>query len=155
MYREPVEVLMSRMGAQRLGMEGMEDEVTHVVEKSAKAAELRTGLDKKASKLALILSRLCKKAIRASQMYPYQGMMVEYTQVPEAVSERIMPHFGIAVTEAEVALMMGVASTYSKVAKYASKTDDKQEELKLDRYNDDSDAKHELADPVVIKAADA
>jgi hypothetical protein len=120
LYRDPVEVLMSRLGAQRVGMEGLEDAIEAKLEKKRQDKERkndnsppRTTSEKRVAKL---LADLCKKAL-AAQERTGMGKLIEYTQLPEVVYKHILPeHFGIPVSEQDLAQMQLATSKYSKVS---------------------------------------
>ncbi|CAM9681193.1 unnamed protein product, partial [Phaeothamnion confervicola] len=113
LFRDPVEVMMSRLGAQRIGMEGMQDDVegqlTH-------ARNSRTKPGAREKSVATTLFSLSAKAIEASARSPGMGMMVEYVHLPNVLADVVLPsHFHVTLTEAERAALMAPAAKYSKV----------------------------------------
>ncbi|CAM9608365.1 unnamed protein product [Ectocarpus sp. 12 AP-2014] len=151
-FREPIEVMMSRLGAQRIGMEGMEKEVAARVERGMKTSKIpskpKLGKPPKETSAAQLLSGLCKKAIHAFEENPGKGMMVEYPHLPHGIVSTVLPdHYGVTVSEAERERMMSTTQMYSKVASFAkgSTTDSK--------FTEDTDTKHEAASVAVQEAA--
>lgn len=152
-FREPVEVMMSRLGAQRIGMEGMEKEVAARVEKGMAApnAGLHNKLKGKQGReanTAQQLSGLCKKAINAFEAHPETGMMVEYPNLPDGIVETVLPqHFQVEVSSADYEQMMTTTQKYSKVASFQKK--DKPEA----KFVQDTGTKHDAASVAVTEAA--
>ncbi|CAN0247963.1 unnamed protein product, partial [Discosporangium mesarthrocarpum] len=150
LFREPIEVLMSRLGAQRIGMEGMEEEVAAKVEKGMKAGPTKRGggRPKREVEMARQLSILCKKAITAYENHPGMGMMVEYPHLPQAVLDTVLPdHFGVNVSKEEYEAMMKTTNMYSKVANY------KKGEVGGE-FHTDVEAKQDAANQLVHDMAD-
>ncbi|CAN0198873.1 unnamed protein product, partial [Ectocarpus sp. 8 AP-2014] len=122
-FREPIEVMMSRLGAQRIGMEGMEKEVAARVERGMKPSKIplkpKLGKPPKETSAAQLLAGLCKKAIHAFEANPGKGMMVEYPHLPNGIVSTVLPdHYGVTVSEAERERMMSTTQMYSKVASF-------------------------------------
>ncbi|CAM9096981.1 unnamed protein product [Pylaiella littoralis] len=150
-FREPVEVMMSRLGAQRIGMEGLEKEVAARVEKGMKpnlAAKQKPGKVAKETTTANQLAGLCKKAIKAFEANPGKGMMVEYTHLPDGIVTTVLPeHYEVEVSPAEKDRMMDTTRRYSKVASFAKgdTTDSK--------FTEDTSTKHDAASVAVQEIA--
>eukprot|EP00752_Nemacystus_decipiens_P004236 g3869.t1 len=151
-FREPIEVMMPRLGAQRIGMEGMEKEVAARVEKGMKpgkaAAAKGGGRAAKETTTAQQLSGLCKKAINAFEANPGKGMMVEYPHLPDGIVTTVLPeHFKVDVPDADRERMMATTRMYSKVASFAKG------DTKDSKFTEDTSTKHDAASVAVQEAA--
>ncbi|CAM9674518.1 unnamed protein product [Scytosiphon promiscuus] len=149
-FREPVEVMMSRLGAQRIGMEGMEKEVAARVEKGMKPVKStpKKGVKAKEATTAEQLSGLCKKAINAFEANPGKGMMVEYPHLPDGIVTTVLPmHYKVTVSSMDRQRMMDTTKMYSKVASFGkgSTTESK--------FTEDTGTKHDAASVAVQEAA--
>ncbi|CAM9427536.1 unnamed protein product [Ascophyllum nodosum] len=147
-FREPVEVMMSRLGAQRIGMAGMEKEVEARVVKgmAAGASRGKQKLTKEAT-TAQQLANLCRKAIQAYEARPDNAMMVEYPHIPEAIFETVLPqHFRVDVPPQDHERMMNTTRVYSKVASFAKGSPDS-------KFTNDVATKHDTASVAVTEAA--
>lgn len=153
LFRDPVEVLMSRLGAQRVGMDGQKDEVEERLENLRRGREGEAERRKKAANgnkergLAKQLANLCKVAIDASEAYPGNGVMVDYLQLPDSLIDFVFPHhFGLNISEEEKNILVGASTQYSKavieVAERSKHEDDKV-------FVEDSEAKHNAANEIV------
>ena len=162
LFRDPVEIMVSRMGGQRVGMEGVGDPVAERFEK-------RTEKEKSVGKsfrqispedrLAQTLAGLCDRAIRARRDSPDTGMVLDYSHMPDAMLSTIVPHFGISPSAPEVEIMLGAESKYSKaptieVVRGAHPVDNDQAEGAGAGFTDDTETKSELATPAVMAAAE-
>lgn len=146
-FREPVEVMMSRLGAQRIGMEGMEKEVAARVEKGMAGIKPKSNKPGREVTTAQQLSGLCKKAIQAFEKNPEKGMMVEYPSIPVGIVETVLPnHYQVEVTPWESERMMNATQTYSKVASFSKGSTDS-------KFTEDTGTKHEAASVAVTEAA--
>ncbi|KAG5192049.1 hypothetical protein JKP88DRAFT_271225 [Tribonema minus] len=148
LFREPVEVMMSRMGAQRIGMEGTHDDVAQKLQQMAgkQAQQVRGGGSPPQAEMrnAKTLAGFCQKAITAAHEHPGKGMMVEYTYLPSVMWEEVLPkHFGVKIGLTERAALLKASEHYSKAAEN-SKT----------AFSDDKEAKHQAASPAVKAASD-
>eukprot|EP00904_Undaria_pinnatifida_P014159 jgi/Undpi1/9874/HiC_scaffold_28.g12328.m1 len=146
-FREPVEVMMSRLGAQRIGMEGMEKEVAARVEKGMQGNKPKTHKAGREVTTAQQLSGLCKKAIQAFEANPGRGMMVEYPSIPGGIVDTVLPnHYQVEVSSWESERMMNATRTYSKVASFSKGSTDS-------KFTEDTGTKHEAASVAVTEAA--
>eukprot|EP00953_Heterococcus_sp_UTEX-ZZ885_P034112 17695-Heterococcus_DN1.PRE.2 len=143
LFREPVEVMMSRMGAQRIGMDATHDEVSlklgRVKTRQKNPADQQT----KEATTADYLATLCKKAITAASEHPGQGMMVEYTHLPAVVYDYMLPvHFNVELDKTELEALTAATNVYSKVA-------DADQHGGLTTFHDDKSDKQSAASMLV------
>jgi hypothetical protein len=105
LYRDPIEVLVSQMrqrGTQMLPQMlpprfyGIDDDA----------------LVPDAEYCARVLAAICTAAADNAELGG--GLMIDYRELPEAVTSRIMPHFGIAAGAAERAAMAAAAARDAK-----------------------------------------
>jgi hypothetical protein len=87
----------------------------------------------------LVLSRICEQAV--SFLSQHRGLAVNYRDMPEAVTETLLPYFGIAVDEAARDAMAAIARMNAKVDGAA--------------FVDDSARKQRRADAALRARADA
>jgi hypothetical protein len=140
-YRDPVEVMVSilrrptgSMGqwlrrplqfASRLGMPALAN--------SAMSQE---------EFVARTLRRFCAAAVEEARATPPgRFLAVPYTRLPDAVWERIAPHFGIALSPEDRAVMQAEA-------RYSAKSPNEQE------FTPDSEDKHNAATPEIVALAE-
>jgi hypothetical protein len=96
LYRDPVEVLVSQTRRRGVQM------VPSLVPPSTFGIDLPDGVPND-DYCARVLAAVCEGAVRH---YPAGGgRLVNYHQLPEALFTEILPHFGVAASEAEVQAM--------------------------------------------------
>lgn len=105
LYRDPVEVLVSQLrlrgvqtvpGVVPLEWFGLAAEEAHLPERTF---------------IARILERTCSAV---TEHGTDKGLLINYAQLPEALFDRILPHFGIAPDAAAREAMAAVAGRHSK-----------------------------------------
>lgn len=100
LYRDPVEVMISQMRQRGTQM------VPEIVAPSLYGIELTDGAPME-DYCARVLGRICEAALDAYASGG--GLLVNYSQLPDAVWTRILPHFGIANSDDERAVMARAA----------------------------------------------
>jgi hypothetical protein len=101
-YRDPVEVLVSH--AQRPGRQ-----TTPGVTPAELCGTDGTGKNP-LSYYGLVLSRICESALA----HPEGGLFVNYRHLPDALFDRVLPHFGVRPGRAETLDMAGPAMRNAK-----------------------------------------
>lgn len=120
LYREPVEVMVSqtrRRGAQM---------APSLVPPATFGVDLPNGVPDD-DYCARVLAAVCEGAVRH---YPIGGgRLVNYRQLPDALFTKILPHFGVTPSEAEVGAMRAAAVRDAKAPEQAFTPDgqDKQQ----------------------------
>ena len=131
LYRDPVELLVSQFNQRGIQMVpgiidpeyfGMDSEAIPLMEPEEYCAR--------------VLAALCEAGLRH---HPNGGMLINYSQLPEAVWA-ISEYFGLSCTQAEKEIMMSITKRHSKNAALP--------------LQDDSGWKHEKANERILKAAD-
>jgi hypothetical protein len=100
LYREPTEVLASQRRQPGMHM------VQSLVPSSLFGLEPGDGIPSEQYG-ASVLNRICEAVLQ-----PYSdggGLLVNYSELPQAVWTKILPHFGIAFSDADHAAMAGTA----------------------------------------------
>jgi hypothetical protein len=133
LYRQPIEVLVSiaALRSRQALPNGIDPALVGLSLPQAAAMSLDLYA-------AIALERICRAAIehhRASN-----GLLIEYCELPEAVPDRLLPHFGIKCDADGLARMREVACF-----------DAKQPSL---RYVDDTAAKRRAASPEIHELAE-
>jgi hypothetical protein len=106
LHREPVEILVSHL--RRRGM--------HTV--AGLVPPERLGLDASAATLpaeahiAAVLEAICAGVL--AHWDPQTGLLVDYRDLPGAVAEQILPHFGLALADTALAAMAAAAGHDAK-----------------------------------------
>ena len=133
LYRQPVEVLGSieRMRPHQMLPGGIDPGLLGLSPPQARAMSI----DRYA---AVVLERICRAAIERHAQD--NGLLIEYRELPNAVPERLLPHFALDC-DAEALARMG------EIARF----DAKQPTL---TYVDDSEAKRRAATPEMHELAD-
>jgi len=104
LYRDPVEVLVSQI--RQRGLQTVPGSI---------AARLY-GIDYTGSAedyCARVLANICEAAVNHAGLGG--GLMVNYRELPDALWTRILPHFGVAPDEKELALMRDAARRDAKM----------------------------------------
>lgn len=100
LYREPVEVMVSQMRRRGVQM------APSLVPPSTFGIDLPNGVPDE-DYCARVLAAVCEGAARH---HPADGgRLVNYRQLPEALFTEILPHFGVAASEAELQAMRAAA----------------------------------------------
>jgi hypothetical protein len=133
LYRQPIEVLVSiaALRSRQALPNGIDPALVGLSYRQAAAMSLDLYA-------AIALERICRAAIehhRASN-----GLLIEYRELPEAVPDRLLPHFGLECDADGLARMREVA-----------RFDAKQPSL---RFADDSEAKRRAASPEIHELAE-
>jgi hypothetical protein len=133
LYREPLEVLMSQlrqrgsyfvpsiMPASRFGL--------------AAASAIRMPAEEYCAR---VLQVICEAGLCYAAQY--NGLLVEYRELPQAVPDAILDHFAVACTETEAAAMIEVATYDAKTPSLF--------------YAPDSEAKRQAATTLATAAAE-
>jgi len=130
LYREPIEVLVSQMHQRGL----------QTVPGSIPAQLYGIDYDGNAEiYCARVLAKICAAAIEHGCLGG--GLMINYSELPDAMWARILPHFAIAPDEGEQALMRSSTSRDAK-APYAT-------------FQSDTESKRRVATDAMRAAADA
>ncbi|CAN5340800.1 sulfotransferase family protein [soil metagenome] len=96
MYRDPVEVMVSqKRQAGVMAVPGEVPPATFGIDQQGEDSILAYG--------AKVLGRICQAAIEG--MAGGGGMLINYREMPDAVPERMLDHFGIATDDADRAAM--------------------------------------------------
>jgi hypothetical protein len=133
LYRRPVEVLGSigMMPPYQMLPGGIDPALVGLSRPQA----LAMSLDRYA---ALVLERICRAAIEHHARA--NGLLIEYRELPDAMAERLLAHFGLDCDAAALARMREIA-----------RFDAKQPTL---HYSDDSAAKRDAATPEMHELAE-
>jgi hypothetical protein len=126
LYRDPVEVLVSQMRAPGAWT------VPGYLE-----AELTGGADRQAGReeyCAQLLAGICRAAI------DQQATLVNYTELPEAVGDRLAAYFGVEFSASERQQMLTAAQFDAKSPQF--------------NFASDTEAKRRAASPCVLEAAE-
>ena len=121
LFRDPIEVMVSHMraagaqtvpGAMPPGLHGFDESVPMPHEQYT----------------ARVLGAICSAAIEHRALG--EGMFVDYASLPDAVEQRILPHFGIVPSDAERAAMRAATAHDAKATRrsFAPDSRDKQTE---------------------------
>ena len=100
MCRDPVEVMVSQMRQRGSQM------VPQFVPPSLYGIDLPSGVPDE-DYCARVLASVCEGALRGHANSA--GLMVNYSEMPDALFSRVLPHFGVTPDEAERAAMAGAA----------------------------------------------
>jgi hypothetical protein len=104
LYRDPVEVLVSQM--RQRGIQMIPEFVPPAL----------YGIDEVGDRndyCARVLAAICAAAARQAAE-DGSGLLVDYRELPEAVGDRVLPHFGIRADASERAAMMAAAAFDAK-----------------------------------------
>jgi hypothetical protein len=131
LYRDPIEVMVSQIGQRGL----------QTVPGGLIGDPFGLGLDPDASEseeyCALVLRKTCEAVV---QCYPQGGgLLVNYSQLPEALWTKILPHFGVTFGGVDRATMI-------QASQFDAKSRDR-------TFASDSDAKKRAATDLARKAA--
>jgi hypothetical protein len=134
LYRQPVEVLGSidTIPPYQMVPGGIDPALVGLSRPQALAMPLERYA-------AVVLERICRAAIEHHAQA--NGLLIEYRELPDAVPERLVAHFGLDCDAAALARMREIA-----------RFDAKQPAL---TYVDDSEAKRRAASPEMHELADA
>jgi hypothetical protein len=120
LYREPIEVMVSQTRRRGVQM------APSLVPPSVFGIDLPDGVPND-DYCARVLAAVCEGAVR--RYADGGGRLVNYRQLPQALFTEILPHFGVAVSQAEADLMRAVTARDSKAPEQAFAPDvqDKQQ----------------------------
>jgi hypothetical protein len=120
LYREPIEVMVSQTRRRGVQM------APSLVPPSVFGIDLPDGVPND-DYCARVLAAVCEGAVR--HYADGGGRLVNYRQLPQALFTEILPHFGIAVSEAEADLMRTATARDAKAPEQAFTPDvqDKQQ----------------------------
>jgi hypothetical protein len=128
-YRDPVEVLVSQMDHRGAHM------VPGVINPLLFGMDSNTVIEMEPEDYcAKVLAAICEAAL---QYHPHGGMLINYTQLPEAVWSSISKFFGLSFTEAEMQIVRDVARLDAKNAALVFRNDSaKKQEQATDRIRE-------------------
>jgi hypothetical protein len=132
LYRDPVEVLVSHLQMPGAHM------VRHDVGLDLGGIERSYGPGQAEHYFARVLAKICEPALQ--HCTPDGGLLVNYRELPDAVFSRILPHFGIVVTDDQRAAMTEAARFDAKAPGFA--------------FSGDSEAKQRRASAAARAAAE-
>ncbi len=110
LYRDPVEVMVSHM--RRRGMQM----VPGLTPPATFGLDLPDGVPNE-DYCARVLAAICEGALR--HYTGGGGLLIDYRQLPEALFTTILPHFGVAVSEAEADALRHAAMRDAKAPEQA------------------------------------
>lgn len=106
LYRDPVEVLVSQMRQPGIHM------VPALINAERFGLEPSVSWRTPATYRAQVLARICEPIARQDDLE--NGLLINYRQLPAAVTTSIMPHFGITADAHEQAILADAASRNAK-----------------------------------------
>jgi hypothetical protein len=120
MYRDPVEVMVSQ-----LRMPGVQM-IPGALGPDVVAVGAPSQPQSREDYIARVLARICEPVVRHHG--EGGGLVVDYRELPEALWTKILPHFGVACSEADRAVMMAAARYDAKTPslKFAPDAEEKQ-----------------------------
>lgn len=132
LYRDPVEVIVSQMRMPGAHM------LPHGVGPSFHSVERAYGPGTAETYFAQVLAKICEPALQ--HVAEGGGLLINYRDLPEAVLSTILPHFGVAPSEADRTAMTAAAQFDAKAPGFA--------------FASDSATKQQAASPAVRAAAE-
>jgi hypothetical protein len=119
LYRDPVEVLVSQMRERGMQL------IPGALSPSPLGIEKGTGM-RDEEYCARVLEKICQAAL--DNLAFGRGLAINYDELPEAVWQKVLPHFGIACSEGEKAAMRLAARRDAKApsVEFTCDTDVKQ-----------------------------
>jgi hypothetical protein len=132
LYRDPVEVIVSQLRMPGAHM------LPHGIGPSFHAIERSYGPGTAEDYYAQVLAKICEPALQ--HFGEGGGVLVNYSQLPDAVFSAILPHFGAALSGPDRAAMMAAARFDAKMPGFA--------------FSPDSEAKQQAASAAARGAAE-
>lgn len=131
LYRDPVEILVSQMRQRGTQM------VSEIISPSLYGIDDAEGM-RGEEYCARVLNKICSAVV--DNTGKGGGLLVNYRELPEALWTKILPHFGVACSESERAIMSRAARHDAKAPSF--------------EFADDSEAKQQEASELIRTLAE-
>jgi hypothetical protein len=107
LYRNPVEIIVSHI--RQRGAHMIQGLIPEILPELSLDEALRLSAEEYCAR---VMEKICRSALDA--LKKGDGLAINYHELPGAVSEKILPHFGVSISEKDVEKMLAVTKFNAK-----------------------------------------